>query len=143
MVRDERKIGIAGGDATDRDHVDPERRSKAAHLDPPRGEIKIPWRRMHESRNGQQDERRDGGDREHRVCGSVIVCVRREYRRQHDVLTFTHTEVPGALQGQGIGSRLVGLALDDVRRQGQKIVPRCWFVASFVANNPQYRDLLA
>jgi uncharacterized protein len=66
-----------------------------------------------------------------------------EYRRQGDVLHFTHTEVPGSLQGQGIGSRLVGLALDDVRRQGQKIVPRCWFVASFVANNPQYRDLLA
>jgi predicted GNAT family acetyltransferase len=66
-----------------------------------------------------------------------------EYRRQGDVLTFTHTEVPGALQGQGIGSRLVGLALDDVRRRGQKVVPRCWFVASFIANNPQYRDLLA
>ena len=74
------------------------------------------------------------------VDGSMAIA---EYRRRHDVLTFTHTEVPGALQGQGIGSRLVGLALDDVRRQGQKIVPRCWFVASFVANNPQYRDLLA
>jgi predicted GNAT family acetyltransferase len=66
-----------------------------------------------------------------------------EYRRQGDVLTFTHTEVPGKLQGQGIGTRLVGLALDDVRKHGLKIVPRCWFVASFVANHPQYRDLLA
>ena len=58
-------------------------------------------------------------------------------------VVFTHTEVPYALRGSGIGGRLVAGALDDVRRRGLKVVPRCWFVAGFMARNPEYRDLLA
>lgn len=34
------------------------------------------------------------------------------------VITFTHTEVPTALWGQGIGSRLVRGALQAARAQG-------------------------
>ena len=34
------------------------------------------------------------------------------------VITFTHTEVPAALRGQGIGSRLVRGALEDRPRPG-------------------------
>lgn len=60
------------------------------------------------------------------------------YRPQGDSLVFTHTEVPPADEGKGIGSRLVRAALDDARRRGFKIVPACSFVAAFVRRHPEY-----
>jgi predicted GNAT family acetyltransferase len=60
------------------------------------------------------------------------------YRQQGDSLVFTHTEVPPADEGKGIGSKLVRAALDDARRRGFKIVPACSFVAAFVRRHPEY-----
>ncbi len=62
------------------------------------------------------------------------------YERQGDSLVFTHTEVPRADEGRGIGTRLVREALDDARRRGLRIVPACSFVVDFVRRHPQYRD---
>ena len=62
------------------------------------------------------------------------------YRQQGDRLIFTHTEVPGADEGQGIGSRLVRAALDDARSRGFRIVPACSFVVDFVRRHPEYAD---
>lgn len=65
------------------------------------------------------------------------------YSQSGDTLTFTHTEVPPELEGQGIGSRLIRGALDDVRRRGLKIVPLCGFVRHYVDTHPETEDLLA
>ena len=65
-----------------------------------------------------------------------------EYRRDGDTLVIFHTEVPAALRGQGMGDKLVSGVLDNVRRRGLKIVPRCWFVREFVRGNPEYGDLV-
>ncbi|MFI5001552.1 MAG: GNAT family N-acetyltransferase [Reyranellales bacterium] len=62
------------------------------------------------------------------------------YRRRDDKLVFTHTEVPPADEGHGIGAALVKAALDDARRRGFKIVPACSFVEAFVRRHPEYRD---
>jgi hypothetical protein len=62
------------------------------------------------------------------------------YHQQGDRLLFTHTEVPSADEGRGIGSQLVREALDDARSRGFKIVPACSFVADFVRRHPQYAD---
>mgnify|MGYP001245833572 CR=1 FL=1 len=51
------------------------------------------------------------------------------YHRQGDRLIFTHTEVPPADEGKGIGSQIVRAALDDARKRGFKTVPACSFVA--------------
>ena len=59
------------------------------------------------------------------------------------VMTFTHTEVPSRLQGQGIASRLVRGALEAARAEGLKVVPRCSFVSSYIARHPEFSDLLA
>ena len=53
---------------------------------------------------------------------------------------FTHTEVPPADEGKGIGSQIVRAALDDARKRGFKIVPACSFVADFVRRHPEYGD---
>ena len=62
------------------------------------------------------------------------------YRQDGDRLLFTHTEVPSADEGHGLGSQLVRWALDDARRRGFKIVPACSFVVDFVRRHPEYKD---
>ena len=66
-----------------------------------------------------------------------------EYTRSGDVLTFTHTVVPRAIDGQGVGTRLVTGALDDVAALGLKVVPQCPFVAHVIEETPEYQDLVA
>lgn len=65
------------------------------------------------------------------------------YTRAPGVITFVHTEVPDALSGRGVGSKLVRGALDAVRAEGLKVVPRCAFVKAFIDKHPDYADLLA
>ncbi|MEI7871655.1 MAG: GNAT family N-acetyltransferase [Alphaproteobacteria bacterium] len=62
------------------------------------------------------------------------------YHQQGDRLVFTHTEVPPADEGKGIGARLVRAALDDTRKRGFKIVPACSFVVAFVRRHSEYDD---
>ena len=66
-----------------------------------------------------------------------------DYDDTGDALVFHHTEVDPEQQGQGLGRALVQGALDDVRRSGKRIVPRCPFVAHFVDEHPEYRDLVS
>ena len=66
-----------------------------------------------------------------------------EYRRAGDRIELLHTEVPEALSGKGVGSKLVRGTLDAVRAEGLKVVPRCEFVAAYIGRHPEYRDLLA
>jgi uncharacterized protein len=65
------------------------------------------------------------------------------YRLRPGRITFTHTEVPGAIGGRGVGTRLIKTALDDVRRQGLKVVPVCPFVKHYIETHPEEQDLLA
>jgi predicted GNAT family acetyltransferase len=65
------------------------------------------------------------------------------YRLADGVMTITHTEVPAHLRGRGLGSQMMHAVLQDVRRQGLKVVPRCPFVADYIRRNPAFADLLA
>jgi len=64
------------------------------------------------------------------------------YRLTPGVITFVHTEVPQALAGQGVGSKLIRGALEMVRAQGLKVVPQCPFVSAYMGKHPEYNDLL-
>jgi predicted GNAT family acetyltransferase len=66
-----------------------------------------------------------------------------DYRTADDALVFSHTIIDNNLRGQGLGDRLVQEALDDVRRRGERVVPRCWFVAEFIDAHPEYKELRA
>jgi predicted GNAT family acetyltransferase len=44
------------------------------------------------------------------IAGEIL------YRRSPDRIALVHTEVSPSLEGQGLGSRLVAAALDDVPR---------------------------
>jgi predicted GNAT family acetyltransferase len=47
------------------------------------------------------------------------------------------------MRGRGLGAELVRGALDDVRTSGGRIVARCWYVAQFIDEHPEYGDLVA
>jgi predicted GNAT family acetyltransferase len=64
------------------------------------------------------------------------------YQMAPGVITFTHTEVPQALSGHGVGSQLVRGALEAVRARGLKVVARCPFVSAYMAKHPEFNDLL-
>ncbi len=58
------------------------------------------------------------------------------YRRDGDAIVFTHTEVPSALEGKGVGSKLVAGALAQARAASLKIDPQCSFVAAYMKRHP-------
>jgi predicted GNAT family acetyltransferase len=65
------------------------------------------------------------------------------YRLEGDRVVFHHTVVPEALAGRGVGSALVGGALEDVRAQGRKVEPLCSFVRHYIERHRDAQDLLA
>jgi hypothetical protein len=74
------------------------------------------------------------------VDGHTAVAV---YTLAPGVMTFVHTEVPPELGGKGVGSTLVRGALEDVRRQGLKMVVRCSFIRAYMTKHPEFNGLLA
>lgn len=65
-----------------------------------------------------------------------------EYRLIRGAIMFTHTEVPDALGGRGIGSALVKAGLQAARDRGLKVMPVCPFFAAYFGKHPEERDLL-
>jgi hypothetical protein len=64
------------------------------------------------------------------------------YRLTDGAIVFTHTEVPAALEGHGVGNTLVRFALDSARARGLTVVPLCPFVAAFIRRHAEYADLI-
>jgi predicted GNAT family acetyltransferase len=58
------------------------------------------------------------------------------------VMTIPHTEVRPQYEGRGLGGRLAKSVLDDARRRGLGVVPRCPFVAAYIKRHPEYDDLV-
>jgi len=65
------------------------------------------------------------------------------YKFADGVMTLLHTETPPAARGRGLASQLVQGALDNARSRGLKVVPVCSFVSAYLAEHPEYRDLVA
>lgn len=65
------------------------------------------------------------------------------YRIAEDRITFTHTEVPPALEGRGIGTSLAKAGVAYAQDHGLRIVAQCPFIADFIQTHPQYKHLLA
>jgi len=73
------------------------------------------------------------------VDGQLAVAY---YRMTPGVITFVHTEVPQALSGRGVATKLIRGALEMVRAQGLEVVPQSPFVSAFMGKHPEYNDLL-
>jgi predicted GNAT family acetyltransferase len=66
-----------------------------------------------------------------------------EYMREGDRIALVHTEVPKALEGRGLGAKLVKFALADARARDLQVLPMCAFVRAYVAKHPEYAPLVA
>ena len=64
------------------------------------------------------------------------------YETAPDRVVLLHSEVPSTLSGRGVGSALARGVLDDIRRRGLRVVPRCEFMASFIERHAVYADLV-
>lgn len=64
-------------------------------------------------------------------------------RGAENVIYLTHTEVPMALEGQGIGSQLVEKSLQECENDGFKVIPSCPFVAAYIKRHPDWERVLA
>jgi predicted GNAT family acetyltransferase len=65
-----------------------------------------------------------------------------DYEESGDRLILLHTEVPEALGGRGIASRLARYALDDARAHSRVVVPVCPFVSAYIQRHPEYLPLV-
>ncbi|HUO80867.1 MAG TPA: GNAT family N-acetyltransferase [Steroidobacteraceae bacterium] len=75
------------------------------------------------------------------AVGAAIAFV--DYQRSGRTLVLRHAEVPAELEGRGVGSRLVRAVLELARARGERVVPRCPFIARYLERHPEYQDLVA
>ena len=71
--------------------------------------------------------------------GSIAIA---EYTLAAGRIMFTHTEVPEAHEGKGIGSTVIRHALDAARERGLKVIPICPFFAAYMKKHAEVQDLL-
>lgn len=64
------------------------------------------------------------------------------YQGRPEGVALVHTQVLPEFGGMGVGSRLVGHALDDIRAQGKHVIPLCPFVTDVIRRHPEYADLV-
>ena len=65
-----------------------------------------------------------------------------QYHLTQGKIVFTHTEVPKAHEGQGVGSALIRYALASARERGLKVVPVCPFFVDYFKKHAEEQDLL-
>ncbi len=59
------------------------------------------------------------------------------YRLRGRRLVLVHTEVPPALEGRGVGGRLVTAAVRRAATEGLAIVPSCPFARDWLERHPE------
>lgn len=60
-----------------------------------------------------------------------------------NIMFLTHTEVPKALGGKGVGKNIVEKALQYIKDQNYTLAPLCPFVAAYLKRNPTWQTILA
>jgi len=71
--------------------------------------------------------------------GSVAVA---QYTLPEGKIMFTHTEVPPAHEGQGLGKLLIRTALAAARERALQVIPICPFFAAYIKKHGEEQDLL-
>jgi predicted GNAT family acetyltransferase len=64
------------------------------------------------------------------------------YRVRDGVVVVTHSEIDPQFRGQGLASELARQTLDALRARGEQVVPSCPFFAKYVAEHPEYDDII-
>jgi predicted GNAT family acetyltransferase len=67
---------------------------------------------------------------------------RADYRLDGAVMNVHHTEVPPALEGRGLASKLIAAVFEHARRHALTIRPSCSYVRAWARRHPEVADLL-
>ena len=73
------------------------------------------------------------------VDGEVAILA---YRRRDDRITLSHTEVPEAFRGRGVGGVLARHAFEEARRDGVGVIVKCPFVTAWLRRHREYDDIV-
>ncbi|MGE4220337.1 MAG: GNAT family N-acetyltransferase [Alphaproteobacteria bacterium] len=73
------------------------------------------------------------------VDGQIVFA---DYRREGEVLVIRYVEAPPSLRGTGASGRLMRGVMEQVRREGLRVVPLCGYAASWIRAHKEYADLL-
>ena len=65
-----------------------------------------------------------------------------DYLPAGESVIISHTEIDERREGEGLGSVLVGGALDQIRASGKTVIPTCPFTAAFIQRHPEYVDVV-
>ncbi|MFN3314188.1 MAG: GNAT family N-acetyltransferase [Hyphomonas sp.] len=61
------------------------------------------------------------------------------YERPHPgQRRITHTIVPDAVGGRGLGQRLVAQAMADIIAAGEAVTSSCWFASALIDKTPEW-----
>jgi predicted GNAT family acetyltransferase len=86
-------------------------------------------------------ERNDARSRyEGRQDGELVSLV--DYVLRGDTMIVIHTGTEHRWRGHGFAGQVTQAALDDARTRGLHVVARCPFTTNFIAQHPDYADLL-
>ena len=66
-----------------------------------------------------------------------------DYRKKGDVYLLVHTEVPDALQGEGIAGALVEKTFKYLGENHLKMIPYCVFIQAYLKKHPEWHSLIA
>jgi predicted GNAT family acetyltransferase len=65
------------------------------------------------------------------------------FRLRDSKLVLIHTEVPPALQRQGLADALAKAALEYARGHSLRVKVICPFVANYLTRHPEYQDVVS
>lgn len=86
-------------------------------------------------------ERNDERSRyEGRYDGELVSLV--DYVLRGDTMIVIHTGTEHRWRGNGFAGQITQAALDDARNRGLHVVARCSFTSDFIAQHPDYADLV-
>lgn len=75
-----------------------------------------------------------------RIDGELVGHI--NYRDDGERRVILHTKVDDTFAGQGLGTKLIVAALDDIRAKGKRMVALCPMVSAYVIKNRDYDDIV-
>ena len=89
------------------------------------------------------DIRHDAGRRRYSLVIDGVEAYLTYERPKPKHRHITHTIVPDALGGRGLGKRLVARVMEDVIAEGESVSSSCWFASALIDKSPDWAKLLA
>ena len=87
--------------------------------------------------------RHDAGRRRYSLVIEGVEAYLTYERPRPGVRHITHTIVPDALGGRGIGKMLVTRIMEDIRAEGETVSSSCWFATGLIDKTPDWSQLRA